>query len=39
VPQRKVLVPFKGMRLRHIKLYMGLPAMIHVFSAQCGGKA
>jgi clan AA aspartic protease len=33
VPDKKVLVPYKGLKLRRIQLYMGLPAITYGFNA------
>lgn len=38
VPERKVLVPYKSLKLRRIQLYMGLPAMAYGFNAVLGGR-
>jgi clan AA aspartic protease len=38
VPERKVLVPYKSLKLRRIQLYMGLPAITYGFNAVLGGR-
>jgi len=34
VPEKKVLVPYKGLKLKRIRLYMGLPAITYTFAVQ-----
>jgi predicted aspartyl protease len=38
VPEKKVLVPYKGLKLKHVHLYMGIPAVTYTFALQCGEK-
>jgi predicted aspartyl protease len=37
VPERRVLVPYKSLKLRRIQLYMGLPAITYSFNVAWGG--
>ena len=34
VPEKKVLVPYKGLKPKRIRLYMGLPAITYTFAVQ-----
>jgi len=34
VPEKRILVPYRNMRLKRIKLYMGLPATTYTFTLQ-----
>jgi clan AA aspartic protease len=36
VPERKVLIPYKGLKLKRVSLYMGLPAATYTFTLQYG---
>jgi hypothetical protein len=37
VPEKRVLVPYKSLKLRRIQLYMGLPAITYSFNVAWGG--
>jgi len=36
VPERKVLVPCKGLKFKRVRLYMGLPAITYSFAVEYG---
>jgi len=36
VPEKKVLIPCKGLKFKRIKLYMGIPAVTYSFAVQWG---
>jgi len=36
VPEKKVLIPYKGLKLKRVSLYMGLPAATYTFTLQYG---
>jgi len=36
VPERKVLIPYKGLKIRKISLYMGIPRFTYTFTASWG---
>jgi hypothetical protein len=36
VPEKKVLFPCKGLKLKRVSLYMGLPAATYTFTLQYG---
>jgi predicted aspartyl protease len=38
VPEKKVLIPYKGLKLKRVSLYMGLPAATYTFTLQYGQK-
>ena len=39
VPERKVLIPCKGFKLKRMRLYMGMPAVTYTFTMQYGKDA
>jgi len=38
VPEKKVLVPYKGLKFKHVRLYMNMPTVTYTFTLQCGKK-
>ena len=38
VPEKKVLVPYKGLKFKHVRLYMNMPTVTYTFTLQYGKK-